>query len=130
MTPFPYSIDVDAPLSRATSMIAEHDFHHLPVTSPEGKLVGVVTQKDLLVATALGKDNVTVSDVNTLDPYVVSLKTPLLGVVRHMAEQKIEAALVTRQDKLVGILTTTDLAGLLAKLLEAQFPEPTDPEIA
>lgn len=130
MTPFPYSIDASASLAEATRMIAEHDFHHLPVTD-DGELVGVISQRDILVAETLAPGELSVADIKASDPYVVDLKTPLLEVVRHMAERSFEAALVTRQDKLVGIVTTTDLARILAQVLAAKFPSgPEAPEIA
>lgn len=130
MTPFPYSVAANAPVTEATKMMAEHDFHHLPVTDG-GELAGVVSQRDILFAEALGKEGLKVRDVQSRDPYVVALKTPLLEVVSTMAERNLDAALITRQDKLVGILTTTDLARILAEVLRATTPpEPSSPEIA
>lgn len=131
MTPFPYSVAADAPVTEATKMMDEHDFHHLPVTDG-GQLVGVVSQRDILFAEALGKEGLKVRDLQSRDPYVVDLKTTLLlEVVSTMAERNLDAALVTRQDKLVGILTTTDLARILAEVLRATVPpEPSSPEIA
>jgi len=32
MTPFPYSVDIDAPLAEARKMMREGNFRHLPVT--------------------------------------------------------------------------------------------------
>ena len=111
-------------------MMAEHDFHHLPVTDGS-RLVGVVSQRDILFAEALGKEGLKVSDLQSKDPYVVALKTPLIEVVSTMAERNLDAALITRQDKLVGILTTTDLARILAEMLKASSPSgPEEPEIA
>ena len=33
MTPFPYTVDLDAPLAAAHRVMREHNFRHLPVTS-------------------------------------------------------------------------------------------------
>jgi len=130
MTPFPYSVDAEAPVTEATKMMAEHDFHHLPVTR-DGKPVGVVSQRDILFAEALGKEGLIVADVQSRDPYVVALKTPLVEVVERMAKGGVDVVIVTRQDKLVGILTSTDLARILAELLVSAFPAGAGgPEIA
>jgi CBS domain-containing protein len=41
-TPFPYSIDVDAPLAEAHALVRKHHFRHLPVTSNQA-IVGILT---------------------------------------------------------------------------------------
>jgi CBS-domain-containing membrane protein len=46
MTPFPYSIDVDAPLKEAHKLMREHHFPHLPVTRADA-IVGVLTDRDI-----------------------------------------------------------------------------------
>ena len=46
MTPFPYSIDVDAPLAAAHQLMREHAFRHLPVTEG-GALVGMLSDRDI-----------------------------------------------------------------------------------
>ena len=46
MTPFPHSVDADAPLSAALAMMDAHGVHQLPVTD-QGRLVGVVAKGDV-----------------------------------------------------------------------------------
>ena len=46
MTPFPHSIDVDAPLAEAREMMRRGQFRHLPVTSARN-IVGIVTDRDI-----------------------------------------------------------------------------------
>ena len=53
MTPFPYSIDIEADLGAAQAVLSEHDFHHLPVTEA-GELVGMLTEFDCLKLLTLG----------------------------------------------------------------------------
>ncbi|MCA9622180.1 MAG: CBS domain-containing protein [Myxococcales bacterium] len=131
MTPFPYAIEATAPLAKAREMMEAHDFHHLPVTDGD-RLVGVVTQRDLLSAQASAQDvdHMKVADLDLSEAYVVSLHTPLNEVVHHMASTGLGATLVTRQGKLVGIVTVTDLARLLAQLLDEHYGSPEGPEIA
>jgi CBS domain-containing protein len=124
MTPFPHAIDAGDTLGHARSMMAEHDFHHLPVTRAD-ELVGVISDTDLLVAGNLapnGGAQVLVSAVCTRDVYVVDIHTRLDVVAKTMAERHIGSALVTRQGKLVGILTHTDVARVLGEVLSALFP--------
>jgi CBS domain-containing protein len=49
MTPEPRSMDAGASLFEATLLMTRHGFHHLPVTE-QGKLAGIVTTSDLILA--------------------------------------------------------------------------------
>jgi acetoin utilization protein AcuB len=122
MTPFPYSIDVDAPLGEARKLMRAHQFRHLPVTSSGGKIVGLVTDRDIKLI--LGVDcgspkeaDLKVSDAYVDEPCVVGASTPVATVARMMAEKHIGSAIVTKNDKLVGIFTVTDACRALAEVL-------------
>ena len=121
MTPFPYSIDVDAPLKDAHKLMREHHFRHLPVTRADA-IVGVLTDRDIKLV--LGPDfaypdeeELTVRDAYVERPCVVPASTPVAIVARTMAENHIGSAIVTKNDKLVGIFTVTDACRALAEVL-------------
>jgi CBS domain-containing protein len=46
MTPFPYSVDVEAPVDEAERFMREHKIRHLPVME-KGVLKGVITDRDI-----------------------------------------------------------------------------------
>jgi len=130
MTPFPYSIDVDAPLEEAHALMREHRFHHVPVTS-NGAIVGVITDRDIKLI--LGPDcgspdetQLTVRDAYVEKPCVVPASMPGARVARIMAEGHIGSAIVTKHDKLVGIFTVTDACRALADVLGDHDEEPDD----
>ena len=134
MTPFPYSIDVNAPLGEAHAFLRERHIRHLPVTE-RGELVGVLTDRDIKLA--LGPDlgspperELTVREVFQPDSYVVDAAASLMTVAATMAERHLGSALVTRGGKLVGIFTTTDACRALARVLREQFPERGSDEVA
>jgi acetoin utilization protein AcuB len=134
MTPFPYSIDVDAPLAEAHAFLRERHIRHLPVTE-RGELMGVLTDRDIKLA--LGPDlgspperELSVRDVFQPEAYVVDAGAPLLTVAATMAERHLGSALVTRAGKLVGIFTTTDACRALARILREQHPHPGPDEVA
>ena len=121
MTSLPHSVGLEQPLEVAHQLMAKHGFHHLPVQEG-GKLVGVISDRDVKYATGWSKGSqkpLFISDVYTPDPYVV-LPTSFLGeVLRRMVAEHIGCALVAEKgDTLLGIFTTTDACRHLAKLLE------------
>jgi len=122
MTTFPYWIEIDAPLSSAKEMMADHDIRHLPVVEGE-RLVSVLGYRELLhVLRADSRKTLKVRDACEKKVYVVGLFEPLDKVLRHMAEQHVESALVVKDDKLAGIFTTSDACLVFDKLLQSLFP--------
>jgi CBS domain-containing protein len=122
MTPFPYAVDADAPIDDAVKFMREHKIRHLPVTS-KGALKGLVTDRDIKLV--LGPDfaypdarELKVRDAMVEDCYIVDLASPLVAVVRHMAEHRLGSAVVTRRGKLAGVFTSTDACRAFADYLE------------
>jgi acetoin utilization protein AcuB len=121
MTAFPYSIDVEAPLEDAHKLMREHHFRHLPVTFG-GAIVGMLTDRDIKLI--LGPDfghpeerELKVRDAYVEEPCIVSASMPVASVARTMADKHIGSAIVTKNDKLVGIFTVTDACRALAQVL-------------
>jgi CBS domain-containing membrane protein len=94
---------------------------HMPVLE-EGRLVGIVTQRDLLAASlsrALDFEpghrrtflrSVQVEEVMTADPAVVGPDTPVADAARIMLRRKIGCLpVVDSEQALVGLVTETDL---------------------
>jgi acetoin utilization protein AcuB len=134
MTPFPYSIDIEAPLAEAHAFLRDRHIRHLPVTK-DGDLAGILTDRDIKLA--LGPDldspperELSVRDVYQPDSYVVEAAALLQDVADTMAQRHVGSALVTRGGKLVGIFTTTDACRALARVLRDQHPEPGPDEPA
>jgi len=134
MTPFPFSIDIEAPLGEAHAFLRERRIRHLPVTR-EGVLAGVLSDRDIKLA--LGPDlgspperELRVRDVYQPECYVVDAGALLEGVAANMAERHVGSALVTRGGKLVGIFTTTDACLARARLLRERHPESPPDQVA
>jgi acetoin utilization protein AcuB len=133
MTPFPYSVDSEAPIEQAVAFMREHKIRHLPVTT-KGALTSLVTDRD--VKLVLGPDfayprDLKVRDAMVKDCYIVDLATPLSIVLRHMAEQRIGSAVVTRRGKLAGVFTANDVCRAFADYLdEAQTIDTEDDDAA
>ena len=130
MTPFPHSVDINAPLNEAQAFMKEHDIHHLPVTE-NGALIGVVTERDINLLTGPAFNypdpaELKVTDAMVTEAYVVDLETPVAGVAETMADRGIGSALVTRRGKLAGIFTTNDACRVLAQCLSIDVDDEPD----
>ena len=132
MTPFPYSIESKEGLDTAQTMMRTHRIRHLPVTR-DGDLVGIVSARDVIVAQGLGSATDaqrTVGAICNPDPHVVSVHDRLDQVTLEIAERQLSSALVTKNGRMVGILTTTDICRLLGEFLRQVFPDPEDDDVA
>jgi acetoin utilization protein AcuB len=114
MTPFPFFVEIDDSIATARAMMREHEIHHLPVTE-DGALIGVVSEREvrLLEASRRGHGD-----------------TPLDEVLQHLAESHVGSALVVKNAKLAGILTSGDVCRVLADLLRQRFPAPPEDDTA
>lgn len=124
MTPFPYSINPEEPVKQALELMANHNIHHLPVTSDDG-LVGMVSSRDIRLildstASDSDEDQLKVSNVMTEEPYTVDLSERLDSVLHRMAEHHLRSVVVTRKGKLVGIFTEVDACSTFAEFLREQ----------
>ena len=128
----PITITPDVPVTDALSLMRERKIRRLPVLDSHSKLVGIVSDQDLLYASPspvsslsvwemhylLGK--LKVEEVMTRKVITVTEDTPLEEAARIMADNKIGGLPVMRDDKLVGIVTETDLFKTFLELLGAR----------
>lgn len=134
MKPFPYTIDVDEPVSRAKDLMAEHGIRHLPVTEKK-KLVGVISDRDIRLVTGArpgisAEEDLKVRNVCHLEAYIVELTERLDTVLLRMAAMHIGSAIVVKSDRLVGIFTMTDACRCFAEFLRSHCPAGPDDEVA
>ena len=132
MTPFPYAVELSAPLGTARKLMLEHKVRHLPVTHGH-ELKGLVTDRDikLLLGPEIGSPDpkeLTVEDAYIQDCYLVDMDRPLREVLRTMVQRHIGSAVITSHGRLAGIFTATNAFKAFADHLEAQFhPGEDDP---
>lgn len=132
MTPRPVTVDQNVPINEALSRMRQEKVRRLPVVDKRGKLVGIVSEKDLLYAspspaTALNihelhylLSKITIKDIMTRKVITVEETTPLEEVARIMADNKIGSTPVMRQGQLVGIVTETDIFKILLEMMGAR----------
>ena len=135
MSKHPCTITEDTPIHEAMKLMRDKKVRRLPVLDGVGKLVGIVSEKDLLYispspATSLSIyelqyliSRITVRQIMTTDVITVSEHTPLEEAARIMADSKIGGLPVMRDGKLVGIITESDLFRFFVELWGVQEME-------
>ncbi len=129
MTQRPITIGEDASVEEALQLMHSEHIRRLPVVDKHGKLVGIVSELDLLKvspspATTLSiyeipylLARIKMRDIMTRNVITVTEDTPLEEAARIMADNKIGGLPVVRGDKLVGIITETDLFKIFLEML-------------
>ncbi len=133
MTKEPVTVTKGVGIYDALELMRQKKVRRLPVLDKKGKLVGIVSEKDLLYAspspaTSLSiyemrylLSKLTVEQVMSTPVIVVHEDDTLEKAARIMADNKIGGLPVTRgEDELVGIITETDIFKVFLVLLGAR----------
>jgi CBS domain-containing protein len=112
----------------AASVMDWEHIRHVPVEDEHGRLIGIITHRSLLRYMARGGSNglsrpVAVRDIMKHAPLTVSPETLTLDAIRLMRQHQIGCLPVVDGDKLVGIITESDLLDVSARLLEKYLSE-------
>lgn len=134
MTKNPVTITTDMSVPDALALMHEKKVHRLPVLDPHGKLVGIVSEADLLYASPSPATTLNVWEMHALlaklkvekvmttEVITVTEDTPIEEAARLMAEKKIGGLPVLREKVLVGIITETDLFKVFISLFGGLRP--------
>jgi acetoin utilization protein AcuB len=122
MTHDPITIERGETISRARRLMETHHIRHLPVVHA-GKLVGIVSQRDLLRVDRvvdLDPARVSVGEAMTKPVYSVGPDVPLREVAEQMAARHCGSVVVVDgEQRVVGLLTAGAGLRALSGLAEA-----------
>lgn len=97
---------------RLAGAITEGGFGSVPILAKDGKVLGIVSEFDLLKAIMEGKElsKVTAGDIMTKGAISVTRDTPVMEII-HLLQSKhlIRVAVVDAEGKLVGIVARRDI---------------------
>ena len=134
MTRHPITITPDVSLHEALRIMREEKVRRLPVLDKRGKLVGIVLERDLLYASPSPATSLSVYELNYLvskikvedlmsqDVITIEEDCPLEEAARIMVDNNIGGLPVMRGDRLVGMITESDLFKVFLELLGARNP--------
>ncbi|MBN1681068.1 MAG: CBS domain-containing protein [Anaerolineae bacterium] len=114
---------------QANEIMKEHNVAHLPVVDKHGKLVGIVVEEDMYrseptPATTLSiyeihslLSKLQIKEIMTHPVYTVAGECSLEEAARIMLQQNIGCLPVMKGDKLIGIITDTDIFEAFVSML-------------
>jgi acetoin utilization protein AcuB len=132
MTRNPITVRPETPVTEAQALMKREKIHHLPVLDRDGRLAGIVTEKDLLYASPSPATTLSVYEMTSLlaklavekvmspKPFTVAEDVPLEEAARIMADRNIGGLPVMRDATLVGIITESDLFRVFIELFGAR----------
>lgn len=121
MTPDPVKVGTEHTLASIRELFEQHHFHHVLVTE-RGKLVGIISDRDVLKALSpfVGKREEALRDTHTMimrayelmtrHPITISPEAPIIDAVRLMHDKGLSCLPVVNSSKQpMGILSWRDL---------------------
>jgi len=150
MTTHPITVRPDSSVVEAVRLMLQHRFSGLPVVDAAGRVVGVVTEGDLLRRTETGTQRQRsrwieffvgpgklaeeyvrasgrkVEDVMTHSVQTISGDVPLDDIVNLMERHRIKRLPVVHDGKLVGIVTRANLLHALGSVARETRPTSVD----
>jgi CBS domain-containing protein len=122
------TVDEEMPVGRLIDLMTAAHVHAAPVVSPEGVLIGMVSQEDVLVGgLGLGRgsdgDDLKVEDIMTSPAMSVAVESDLVAAARMMWRFRIHHLPVVDEDeRVIGILSSIDFCRHVA----GDRPDPRD----
>lgn len=122
----------DMSISDARAKMKADKVHRLPVLDDDRHLVGVISEKDILLSTPSPASTLSTFEMNALlaklkvkdimskNPVTITKKTTIEEAVRLMVENDLSCLPVMEGDFLVGIVSKSDLFKILLELLGAK----------
>ena len=140
------SIEPDTGIVQAVRIMLQRHISGLPVVDKDGRLVGVVTEGDLLRRAETGTERKRprwlefllgpgrlaeeytrahgrkVSEIMTADPVTATEDTPLEEIVKLMEKRRIKRVPIMRGETVVGIVSRANLLHALAGVVREVKP--------
>jgi len=127
------TLPVTAPFQDALTLLREHKIRRVPIVDGQQRLIGIVSERDLLHAAPSPATSLsiwemnyllwklTVGDVMTKKVFTVRSETPLQAAAQLMLDYKIGGLPVVDADQhVVGVITETDIFKAFVALLSSE----------
>ncbi|HWQ16315.1 MAG TPA: CBS domain-containing protein [Sulfolobales archaeon] len=116
----PVTVSPSTSIRDAVKLMNEKNIGSVVITDPEGRVLGIFTERDLVrvIAGGISLDS-NIGSVMTKNPVVVFEEDPVSKAVTVMAERRIRhLPVVTRNGILRGVITARDITETFKKYLD------------
>lgn len=132
MTRNPVTATPEMSIAEASSLMKQEKVHRLPVLDKDKKLVGLITEKDILYASpspasslsihemAYLLSKLTVKKLMSKNVVTINKDTTVEEAARMMVDQDLSCLPVLEGDKLIGIVSKSDMFKILLELFGAR----------
>ena len=113
MNPNVVTIEPTSSAALASRLLSRHNVGSLPVCTPDKRLRGMVTDRDIVLRCVAAEEDpaqTPVKDIMTRRPAVVTPQTDCRAAAQLMSRHQVRRLPVVEGDKLVGIVSLGDLA--------------------
>jgi CBS domain-containing protein len=127
MAETPKSLSPQMVADDAAGLMASFDIGAVPVTDEAGRIMGIVTDRDIVLRVLAARRDPSVVPLDTIttkEPITVGPDAEVVEASRLMAEHQVRRLPVTKGDRLVGMVSMGDIAvGLSSKRLVGEALE-------
>ena len=105
------AIDAKSKVKDAARLMVEKKIGSL-IANRDGLPFGMVTERDMMreiVAKAVDPSKISVGEIMTAPLATIDASATLIDAARKMVEKKLKRLVVTEGDKIIGIVSQTDL---------------------
>lgn len=113
-------------LQHAARQMRDRGVGALPVCGDDGRLLGIITDRDIVVqclASGLDPGTVTVGELAQAEPITIDPSADVNEVLHLMTDNQIRRLPVTDKQQVVGMISEADLARNLPEQAVGQFVE-------
>lgn len=107
------SLTLDSTMQEAARVLIEHSIHGAPVMEND-EILGIMSFTDIGKAIAMGGTSALVRDMMSKNVITIDGDLPLNDAIKAMNKHKIGRLVVTKNGKMIGIITKTDVLSGLA----------------
>ena len=142
------TVSPETPIVEAANVMLQKHVSGLPVVDAAGKLIGIISEGDFIRRSEIGTQRKRgrflkfilgpgkeatdfvrehgrkVAEIMTKSPLTITENTPLEEIVELMEKNNVKRLPVTRGDKIVGIVSRSNLLQAVASLAR-EIPDPT-----
>ena len=107
------TIRPEASAQEAAQLLSQKRISGLPVVNPDGKIIGIVTEADII--SKVNHEGLLVADIMSHEVIAVDEETSVSEIASLLTKRRIKRVPVVQKGKLVGIVSRADIVNAVAQ---------------